>query len=106
MDRRRDVFQAIADETRRDIIGIVAPEAQTAGAIAGNFGSARQTVSRHLKILVECGLLTKRRSGREIYYSLNPEKVRELAEFLKPLRQYWDDRANTLEALMHYYDAE
>ncbi|MBC2840535.1 helix-turn-helix transcriptional regulator [Robiginitalea sp. SC105] len=104
MDLRRDVFQGIADPTRREILKIIAPEAMASGEIALHFDSARQTISRHLKILLECGLLDQKRQGREILYSLNPGKVREIADFIQPLRQYWDDRANTLEELMKYYD--
>lgn len=105
MDLRRDVFQAIADPTRREIIKLVAPHPMTPGDIAGHFVSARQTVSRHLKVLTECGLLSTRKSGRKIYYGLNPAKVREIADFIQPLRQYWDKRANTLEELMKFYDS-
>lgn len=106
MELRRDVFQAIADPTRREIIRLVAPAPMASGAIAAHFPTARQTVSRHLRILVECELLSQRKKGREVIYGLNPEKVREIYEFLKPLRKFWDERANTLEVLMQYYDTD
>ena len=103
---RRDVFQAIADPTRREIVALVAHRAMTPGAIAIHFKATRQTVSRHIKILVDCGLLRQEKNGRQIFYRLNPGKVREIADFVKPFRKLWDDRASTLEELMKYYDTE
>lgn len=100
MNLRRDVFQAIADPTRRAILLLVASQAMTAGAIAANFDTARPTVSRHLQILTECDLLAQQQTGREIYYHLNPSKMKEIAEFIEPFRQMWDERFNKLEALM------
>ena len=104
MDLRRDIFQAIADPTRRAILTLVALQAMTPGAIAENFDSTRQTVSRHIRILAECELLEARQDGREIYYQLNPEKFRVIADFLEPFRQLWDERFNRLEALMQDTD--
>ncbi|MBB5635263.1 DNA-binding transcriptional ArsR family regulator [Pedobacter cryoconitis] len=103
MNLRRDVFQAIADPTRRAILILVATQAMTAGAIASNFDTARPTVSKHLQILTECELLEQEQNGREIYYHLNPEKFREIAEFIEPFRQMWDDRFNKLESIMEKY---
>ncbi|MEZ4702514.1 MAG: metalloregulator ArsR/SmtB family transcription factor [Rhodothermales bacterium] len=103
MDLRRDVFQAIADPTRRAILVLVAMQAMTAGAIAANFDTARPTVSRHLKILSECGLLEQEQNGREIYYHLNPQKMKEIADFIEPFRAVWDERFNKLEAVMKAY---
>ena len=100
MNVRRDVFQAIADPTRRGILLLVAAQAMTAGAIAANFGTARPTVSKHLQILTECELLNQTQKGREIYYHLNAQKMTEIADFLEPFRALWNDRFNTLEALM------
>lgn len=100
MNLRRDVFQAIADPTRRAILLLVASQAMTAGAIASNFDTARPTVSKHLQILTECELLTPAQNGREIYYQLNPQKMKEVADFIEPFRKMWDDRFNKLEALM------
>lgn len=100
MNLRRDVFQAIADPTRRSILLLVAAQALTAGAIAANFDTARPTVSKHLQILTECELLAKEQAGREIFYRLNLQKMREIAEFIEPFRQMWDDRFNKLEAVM------
>jgi DNA-binding transcriptional ArsR family regulator len=103
MNLRRDVFQAIADPTRRAILLLVASQSMTAGAIAANFDTARPTVSKHLQILTECELLEQKQSGREIYYHLNPKKIKELADFIEPFRKLWDDRFNKLETVMKNY---
>lgn len=106
MNLRRDVFQAIADPTRRAILLLVASQAMTAGAIAANFYTARPTVSKHLQILTECGLLAQEQNGREIYYHLNPKKIKEIAEFIEPFRKMWDDRFNKLETIMKKYKSK
>jgi DNA-binding transcriptional ArsR family regulator len=103
MNLRRDVFQAIADPTRRAILLLVASQSMTAGAIAANFNTARPTVSKHLQILTECELLAQQQNGREIYYSLNAEKMRDIANFIEPFRKMWDDQFNKLEAVMKKY---
>ncbi|UYQ95649.1 metalloregulator ArsR/SmtB family transcription factor [Chitinophaga horti] len=103
MNLRRDVFQAIADPTRRAILLLVASQSMTAGAIAANFDTARPTVSKHLQILTECELLTQEQNGREVHYQLNPHKMKEIADFLEPFRQLWDDRFNKLESIMKNY---
>jgi DNA-binding transcriptional ArsR family regulator len=103
MDLRRDVFQAIADPTRRAIITLVALQAMTPSAIAENFDSSRQTISKHIQILTECGLLEQEQNGREIYYHLNPKEMKEIADFIEPFRKMWDDRFNKLEAAMRKY---
>ena len=103
MNLRRDVFQAIADPTRRAILLLVASQALTAGAIASNFDTARPTVSKHLQILTECELLEQKQTGREIYYYINARKMKAIAEFIEPFRNMWDDRFNTLETIMQAY---
>jgi DNA-binding transcriptional ArsR family regulator len=100
---RRDVFQAIADPTRRAILLLVASQAMSAGAIASNFDTARPTVSRHLQILTECGLLEQEQSGREIFYYTNAKKMKEIADFVEPFRKMWDDKFNKLETVMKKY---
>ncbi len=100
MNLRRDVFQAVADPTRRAILLLLTSQAMTAGAIASQFDTARPTVSKHLQILSECELLTREQNGREMYYRLNPEKMKEIADFIEPFRRMWDQRFNTLETLM------
>ncbi len=106
MNLRRDVFQAIADPTRRAILMLVASQAMTAGAIAANFDTARPTVSKHLAILTECELLKQEQNGREIYYHLNPKKMKEVADFIEPFRKMWDDRFNKLENVMKQYKSK
>jgi DNA-binding transcriptional ArsR family regulator len=106
MNLRRDVFQAIADPTRRAILLLLTTQSLSAGAIAANFDSARPTVSRHLQILTECELLEQEQHGREIYYHLNAEKIKTVADFIEPFRKMWDDRFNKLEALMRQHKPE
>jgi DNA-binding transcriptional ArsR family regulator len=103
MNLRRDVFQAIADPTRRTILLLVASQSMTAGAIASNFDTARPTVSKHLQILTECELLEQQQDGREIYYHLNPKKMKEIADFVEPFRKLWEERFNKLETIMKKY---
>lgn len=100
MNLRRDVFQAIADPTRRAILLLVASQSMTAGAIAANFDTARPTVSKHLQILAECELLEQEQTGREIYYHINAEKMKEVSDFIEPFREMWDERFNKLESVM------
>ncbi len=104
MNLRRDVFQAIADPTRRAILTLLATQAMTAGAIAANFDTARPTVSKHLQILSECELLKPQQNGREIVYHLNPNKMKEVADFIAPFAKMWDERFNTLESIMKNYN--
>lgn len=106
MNLRRDVFQAIADPTRRAILTLVATQSMTAGAIAANFDTARPTVSKHLAILTECELLAQEQNGREIYYHLNLQKMKEIADFIDPFRKMWDDRFNKLEAIMKQHKSK
>ena len=106
MNLRRDVFQAIADPTRRAILLLVASQSLTAGAIASNFNTARPTVSKHLQILTECDLLKQEQKGREVYYQINPEKMKEVADFIEPFRKMWDERFNKLETLMKNFKAK
>ena len=90
-------FQAIADPTRRAIItSSGASIAMTPSAIAENFDSSRQTISKHMQILTECELLGQEQNGREIYYHINAKKMKEVADFIEPFRKMWDDRFNKL----------
>jgi len=106
MNLRRDVFQAIVDPTRRSILLLLTTQSMTAGAIASNFDTARPTVSKHLQILTECELLRQEQQGREIYYHFNPNKMKEIAEFIEPFRQMWDTKFNKLEEVMKNYKKE
>ncbi len=100
MNIRRDVFQAIADPSRRAILSLVALQAMTPGAIAGNFNSTRQTISKHIHILTECQLLQPQHNGREIYYQINPQKMKEIADWLTPFQQLWEDRFNRIDDVL------
>jgi DNA-binding transcriptional ArsR family regulator len=101
MEIRRDIFQAIADPTRRAIIALVALQAMTPGAIAENFDSARQTISKHIQILTECQLLRQTHSGREIYYQFNPQKMAEIADWIEPYRKLWEGRLTAMGDLLN-----
>jgi DNA-binding transcriptional ArsR family regulator len=101
METRRDVFQAIADPTRRAILGLVALHAMTPGAIAENFDSSRQTISKHIQILTECELLKQTQSGREIHYHFNPQKMKEVADWLEPYRKMWEGRLTAMDDLLN-----
>ena len=105
MNLRRDVFQAISDPTRRAILLLIATQAMTAGAIASNFNTARPTVSKHLQILTECELVKLEQLGREIYYHVNSDKLKEVADFIEPFRQMWADRFEKLETVMKMYQS-
>jgi DNA-binding transcriptional ArsR family regulator len=97
---RRDIFQAIADPTRRAIITLLALQAMTPNAIAENFNATRQAVSKHLRILTECELVTQEQQGREIYYSLQIEKMKEVDDWLDQFRDIWEARFNQLDDLL------
>jgi DNA-binding transcriptional ArsR family regulator len=97
---RRDVFQAIADPTRRAILSLLALQAMTPNAIAVHFHSTRQAVSRHIKILSECDPVQQKQTGREIYYHYNPEKMKELDKWLEPFRAGWEDRFAQLDIVL------
>lgn len=97
---RRDIFQAIADPTRRAIISLIALQAMTPNAIAENFNSTRQAVSKHLRILTECELVKQEQKGREIYYSLEIQKMKEIDKWLEQYRKIWEGRFNQLDNLL------
>lgn len=97
---RRDIFQAVADPTRRAIIVLIALQAMTPNAIAAHFDMTRQAVSKHLRILTECELLKQEYKGREIYYQLEPEKMRELDAWLEQFRKIWETRFNQLDQVL------
>jgi DNA-binding transcriptional ArsR family regulator len=97
---RRDIFQAIADPTRRAIIVLIALQAMTPNAIAEHFDTTRQSISKHLNILAECQLLTKKQQGREIYYQLQIDKMKEIDKWLNQFRMIWEGRFNNLDTLL------
>ncbi|TCD02117.1 ArsR family transcriptional regulator [Pedobacter frigidisoli] len=97
---RRDIFQAIADPTRRAIIALIALQAMTPNAIAENFNSTRQAVSKHLRILTECELVKQEHQGREIYYTLEIEKMKEIDKWIEQFRKIWETRFNQLDEVL------
>lgn len=97
---RRDIFQAIADPTRRAIIALIAVQAMTPNAIAENFNTTRQAVSKHLRILTECELVKQEQQGREIYYALEINKMKEIDKWLEQYRKIWEARFNQLDNLL------
>jgi DNA-binding transcriptional ArsR family regulator len=97
---RRDIFQAIADPTRRAIITLIALQAMTPNAIADNFNTTRQSVSKHLRILTECELVKQEHQGREIYYSLEIDKMKEIDHWMEQFRSIWETRFNQLDDLL------
>jgi DNA-binding transcriptional ArsR family regulator len=97
---RRDVFQAVADPTRRAILGLIALQAMTPNALAEHFDTSRQAVSKHIKILTECQLVKQQQNGREIYYHFNPQKMKEIADWLAPFQKMWEDRFSRLDQVL------
>lgn len=97
---RRDVFQGIADPTRRAILSLIALQAMTPNALAEHFHTSRQAVSKHLQILVECELIKQEQAGREIYYQLAPKKLKEVDKWLQPFRALWEQRFHQLDAVL------
>ena len=97
---RRDIFQAIADPTRRAIICLIALQTMTPNAIADNFNTSRQSISKHLRILTECELIQQKKEGREIYYSLEIEKMKEIDIWIEQFREIWETRFNQLDIVL------
>lgn len=97
---RRDVFQAIADPTRRGIIALIAIHAMTPNALAEHFDSSRQAVSKHLKVLTECELVNQEQKGREIYYQLKIDKMKEVEQWTDKIREIWESRFDQLDQVL------
>lgn len=97
---RRDIFQAIADPSRRAILTLIALQAMTPNAIAEHFDTSRQAISKHLKILTECELVKQKQEGREIYYQLEVKKMKELDKWLEQFRKIWESRFNELDKVL------
>jgi DNA-binding transcriptional ArsR family regulator len=97
---RRDVFQAIADPTRRAIITLIALQAMTPNALAEHFDTTRQAVSKHLRVLTECELVQPAQQGREIYYKLDIKKMKEIDNWLDQFRKIWEIQFNQLDKVL------
>ena len=100
MNLRRDVFQAIADPSRRAILLLLASQSMTAGAIAANFDTARPTVSRHLHILTECELVVPEQKGREMYYHFNPKKIKDVTGWCDQMKDLWEGRLDRMDRIL------
>ena len=103
---RRDIFQAIADPTRRAIIALIALQAMTPNAIAEHFETSRQAISKHLRILTECDIVHQEQRGREIYYSLEVDKMKEIDEWLEQYRKIWEARFEQLGEVLEVMKKE
>ena len=101
MIARRDVFQAISDPTRREIIDLIAHKHLTPNNIAENFDVTRQAISMHIKILIECGLITIKQEGRERHYKAKLDKLNEVSEWIQQYRQFWDIKFNSLDKYLN-----
>jgi len=97
---RRDIFQAIADPSRRAILTLIALQAMTPNAIAEHFDTSRQAISKHLRILTECELVQQKKEGREIYYQLEVKKMKEIDKWLEQFRKIWESRFNELDKVL------
>jgi DNA-binding transcriptional ArsR family regulator len=100
METRRDIFQAIADPTRRAIIFLLAVGSMTPNAVAEHFDSSRQAISKHLKILTECEILKQEQKGREIYYHLDIDKMKEIDQWISQFKKIWESRFDQLDTLL------
>lgn len=98
---RRDVFQAIADPVRRDIIGLLAHQSLTVNEVAGNFPISRPAISKHLRILNECGIVKTHKKGRERYCTIQPQSLRPVSDWIEQYHQLWEDR---LDAFADYLE--
>lgn len=97
---RRDIYQAIADPTRRAIIALIAMQAMSPSAIAAHFEMSRQAISKHMKILTECEMVSLDHKGREVYYQLRVEKIKEIDKWLEQFRKIWEGRYKQLDHLL------
>jgi DNA-binding transcriptional ArsR family regulator len=100
MESRRDVFQAIADPTRRAIIHVIAKQSLNLNAVAEHFDISRPAISKHIKILTECGLITIKQEGRDRYCSIQPKKLAEVADWIEPFRAMWEERFNKVDEIL------
>ena len=97
---KRDVFQAIADPTRRAILVLLTAQAMTPNALAARFQMSRQAVSKHIQVLRECGVVEQQKTGREIYYRSRPDRMKEIDQWIEQFRQHWDSRFHQLDIVL------
>jgi DNA-binding transcriptional ArsR family regulator len=101
METRRDVFQAIADPTRRQIINLIVRQSMNLNAIADNFDVSRPAISNHIKILSECGIISIEQIGRERYCKIQPANLREVADWVEPFRELWEQKLDSFEQYLN-----
>ena len=106
METRRDVFQAIADPTRREIINLIASNPLNLNSIAENFDVSRPAISQHIKILTECGLIIIKKQGRERYCEAKLQKLSEVIDWIEPFRKLWADRFDALDGVLNELKAK
>ena len=97
---RRDVFQALADPTRREIINLIAHQTLTLNGVADSFHTSRQAISKHIKILTECGIVVMKQQGRERYCVVQPESLDEIHDWLEGFRKIWENRFDKLDLVL------
>lgn len=97
---KKDVFQAIADPTRRAILSLIAVNAMTPNALAEHFDMTRQAVSKHIQVLKESELVKQKQEGREIYYLMQPKKLKEVERWIETFSNNWEDRFNNLDQVL------
>jgi DNA-binding transcriptional ArsR family regulator len=101
VEARRDVFQAIADPTRRQIINLIAQKSMNLNSIADNFDISRPAISQHIKILTECGIVVMRQQGRERFCEAKLEMLSEVSNWVDQYRQYWNVKLNSLDKYLN-----
>ncbi len=94
---RRDVFQAIADPNRRAILGLLSTQKLTLNGVAENFDISRPAISKHIKILSECGLVVTTQQGREKYCEVKLERLNEVSTWVEQYRRIWEEKLDALE---------
>ena len=98
---RRDVFQAIADPTRREIINLIAHQSLNLNSVAENFDVSRPAISKHIKILTECGLIMIRQEGRERYCEAKLDKLHEVSDWVAEYKKFWESKLDSLEVYLN-----
>jgi DNA-binding transcriptional ArsR family regulator len=102
----RDVFQAIADPTRREIIRMISMQSLPLNSVAEHFDMSRQAVSKHIRVLTDCGLITLRQQGRERYCEARLDGLQEVSTWIEQYKKFWNARLDSLESYLHQLQAK